>query len=64
MDYWLGVAGAKGVKLDWPRTWKNRMRDQQERAERFGRQTYAQASGNGPYQNPPDPDSAYEGDLI
>ncbi len=22
-DYWLGVAGAKGTKLDWPATWRN-----------------------------------------
>ena len=22
-DYWHGVAGAKGVKLDWPATWRN-----------------------------------------
>lgn len=36
VDYWIAVAGAKGVKLDWGRTWKNRMRDQQERAERLG----------------------------
>ena len=22
-DYWRGVSGAKGVKLDWPATWRN-----------------------------------------
>ena len=26
-DYWLSVAGSKGVKLDWQRTWKNWMRN-------------------------------------
>jgi hypothetical protein len=27
-DYWLGVAGAKGVKLDWSATWRNHVRRQ------------------------------------
>jgi hypothetical protein len=26
-DYWCGVPGAKGCKLDWPATWRNRCRD-------------------------------------
>lgn len=26
-DYWSGVAGARGVKLDWSGTWRNRVRD-------------------------------------
>lgn len=25
-DYWLGVPGAKGVKLDWPATWRGWIR--------------------------------------
>jgi hypothetical protein len=25
-DYWLGVPGAKGVKLDWPATWRKWVR--------------------------------------
>lgn len=25
-DYWLGVSGANGVKLDWAATWRNRVR--------------------------------------
>lgn len=29
IDYWLGVPGAKGVKVDWPSTWRNSMRKQQ-----------------------------------
>jgi hypothetical protein len=36
MDYWRGVAGAKGRKQDWPATWRNWMRraaaDQHNRA--------------------------------
>lgn len=23
VDYWRGVAGAKGLKADWPATWRN-----------------------------------------
>ncbi|QIK63810.1 hypothetical protein G7068_11890 [Leucobacter viscericola] len=26
IDYWIGVAGARGVKLDWSATWRNWMR--------------------------------------
>lgn len=26
VDYWRGVPGAKGTKLDWEATWRNRMR--------------------------------------
>lgn len=27
VDYWRGVPGARGRKLDWPATWRNRLRD-------------------------------------
>jgi hypothetical protein len=27
-DYWLGVAGQRGVKLDWSATWRNHVRRQ------------------------------------
>jgi len=30
-DYWIGVPGAKGVKLNWSATWRNRCRDVIER---------------------------------
>jgi len=36
VDYWIAVPGAKGLKLDWPRTWKNRMRDRQQYVARLG----------------------------
>jgi hypothetical protein len=26
VDYWIGVSGAKGVKLDWEATWRNSVR--------------------------------------
>ena len=34
IDYWAGVPGEKGVKLDWVSTWRNGMRKQQEFALR------------------------------
>ena len=33
IDYWRGVPGAKGVKVDWVGTWRNSMRKQQGFAE-------------------------------
>jgi hypothetical protein len=36
VDYWRGVPGAKGLKLDWIATWRNRMRELEKRsAERL-----------------------------
>jgi hypothetical protein len=44
-DYWAGVPGARGKKLDWLATWRNRMRDIEAR---IGRNGYAaNKSGNG-----------------
>lgn len=31
-DYWHGVPGSKGVKLDWLATWRNWMRNSQQKA--------------------------------
>ena len=31
-DYWVSVAGAKGVKLDWTATWRNWIRNQKTSA--------------------------------
>lgn len=39
-DYWRGVAGSKGVKLDWEGTWRNRVRD---RANYLGKREAAPA---------------------
>lgn len=33
-DYWRGIPGQKGVKIDWVGTWRNDMRRKQEFAER------------------------------
>lgn len=40
-DYWAGVAGAKGVKLDWDATWRNWVR----RADDFKPQQQASTLG-------------------
>jgi hypothetical protein len=26
VDYWIGIPGSRGTKLDWPATWRNRVR--------------------------------------
>jgi hypothetical protein len=31
VDYWRGVSGQKGCKLDWEATWRNRLREVQSR---------------------------------
>jgi hypothetical protein len=36
MDYWRSAPGAKGVKLDWPATWRNWMRTAAERSQGTG----------------------------
>jgi hypothetical protein len=36
-DYWVGVAGAKGVKLDWNATWRNWVRGQKQTNNHGGR---------------------------
>jgi hypothetical protein len=33
-DYWRGVSGAKGVKLDWQGTWRNRIKDIADRLKK------------------------------
>lgn len=40
-DYWRGVPGAKGRKLDWPATWRNWMR----KAAEYQRRPAARRSG-------------------
>jgi hypothetical protein len=42
VDYWRGIPGQRGKKLDWPATWRNRMRELEGRARRNG-------NGNGTY---------------
>ena len=49
VDYWLAIPGQRGTKLDWPRTWKNRLRDLQQRAEeRQARRPLRAVSGGNP----------------
>lgn len=33
VNYWLSVPGQRGRKVDWVRTWKNRLMEQQQRGE-------------------------------
>ena len=46
-DYWIGVAGEKGVKLDWRATWRNRCR---MIAERLGRTPDLPRDGKAKYK--------------
>lgn len=43
-DYWRGIPGQRGKKLDWPATWRNRMRELEGRAMKNGKSngTYTQ----------------------
>jgi hypothetical protein len=49
VDYWLAIPGQRGSKLDWPRTWKNRLRELQQRAEeRQARRPLRAVAGGNP----------------
>lgn len=49
IDYWRGIPGQRGVKLDWPATWRNRVR---QVAERHPPRGLASASSNQPGPKP------------
>lgn len=42
VDYWIAQPGQKGVKLDWPATWRNWMRRKQGDASRGAPKTFGQ----------------------
>lgn len=44
VDYWRGVPGQKGCKMDWIATWRNRMREKQGRVKQFGKPKGKQVS--------------------
>lgn len=44
VDYWRGVPGTRGTKLDWPATWRNRMRELEARAASRNGNGYVRAS--------------------
>lgn len=46
IDYWIAQPGQKGVKTDWPATWRNWMRRKQD--ERGGTSTAARATAGKP----------------
>lgn len=43
VDYWLGVPGQRGVKLDWPATWRNWVRRKAADAPAGRRSAWARA---------------------
>jgi len=53
IDYWLGVAGAKGCKQDWDATFRNALRAE-ARARRYVPTAYSQGSQNGQRTDRPD----------
>jgi len=52
IDYWAGVAGAKGVKDDWVATWRNGMRTQQRFAEGDKAKTQPAKANRDAWMNP------------
>lgn len=50
-DYWIGVPGKSGVKLDWLATWRNHIRTQADRRGSRGPQPQARPTG-GKFQAP------------
>jgi hypothetical protein len=36
VDYWIGIPGQRGTKLDWPATWRNRVRAVGTKGKRNG----------------------------
>lgn len=50
-DYWNGVAGAKGVKRDWPGTWRNWVRSALERLQPSRASPAAKASSTSALAN-------------
>lgn len=53
IDYWLGVAGAKGCKQDWDATFRNALRAE-ARARRYVPTSYSQGTLNGQRTDRPD----------
>ena len=60
-DYWQGVAGAKGVKLDWPATYRNWIR---RAAGRTGAQPVARNPNGSSAQKSPDELKAQEREAL
>ena len=54
VDYWRGVPGQKGKKLDWEATWRNRMRELNERG------TYGQNGRSAQRRTVPSDDFVFE----
>jgi uncharacterized protein YdaU (DUF1376 family) len=48
VDYWRSVAGERGVKLDWPATWRNSIRKTIEREGIYGNNAKSFGKSNRP----------------
>lgn len=53
VNYWSSVPGAKGLKLDWARTWRNRMMEQQQRAEQQKSRSHLRLASGGSHRADP-----------
>lgn len=53
VNYWVSVPGAKGLKLDWVRTWRNRMLEQQQRAEQQKSRGHLRLASGGSHRADP-----------
>jgi hypothetical protein len=62
-DYWRGVPGAKGVKSDWPGTWRNWMRRTQDDHSGRGPRASPGSNGHQSYPGRTDPAIYHEDPL-
>jgi hypothetical protein len=44
VDYWCALPGTRGTKLDWPATWRNRLRQVVSKGQKNGRRTVHEAA--------------------
>jgi hypothetical protein len=57
-DYWHGVPGQRGLKLNWSKTWKNRVREKIARTRKVV--PISQANGLSGHKNTPQPSETRE----
>jgi len=58
VDYWIGVPGSRGVKLDWPATWRNRIRQISNKYRGSNGQGFSANRTNPTSGSPPTRDTA------
>lgn len=64
VDYWLGVPGAKGRKLDWAATWRVWMRSAADRAPRRPGSSLATPTSGAPRHYPSTTDAKIQQTLL